>query len=68
MLKPKTWLDTDRAGLTEAVLTMAVEEGVALGYHLAHQLVDQPDEQQLRQAIEEAVMGPQRGADEPAED
>ena len=36
---------------------MAVEEGVALGYHRAHKHVDQPDEQQLRQAIEEAVMG-----------
>lgn len=47
MLRPKTW----------EVLTMAVEEGVALGYHRAHKHVDQPDEQQLRQAIEEAVMG-----------
>ena len=45
-LKPKTW----------EVLRMAVEEGVAYGYQRAHKHTDQPSEEAVKQAIEEAVL------------
>ena len=39
-----------------AVLSRAVEEGVAFGYRRAHKHTDKPDEEALAQAIGQAVM------------
>ena len=38
------------------VLSECVEDGVALGYTRAHKHTDTPTEQQIKEAIEQAVM------------
>lgn len=38
------------------VIARAVEEGVAYGYQRAHKYVAKPDEYQLRETIEQAVL------------
>ena len=39
-----------------AVITRAIDEGVALGYRRAHKHTDAPTEIQMRDALEQAVM------------
>jgi hypothetical protein len=39
------------------ILERAVEEGIERGWNRAHKYVDNPDENAIRQAIGEAVMG-----------
>src|SRR3990167_3294767 len=39
------------------VIARAVEEGVAYGYKRAHKHTDTPDEIQMRDALEHAIMG-----------
>jgi len=45
-LKPKTW----------KVLQQAVEAGVAYGWQRAHKHVEEPSEDAIKQAIEQAVL------------
>lgn len=45
-LKPKTW----------KVLEMAIVEGVACGWQRAHKHVEDPSEEAIKQAIEQAVL------------
>lgn len=38
------------------IVQRAVEEGVAYGYHRAHKHSDSPNENQMKQEVEQAVM------------
>jgi hypothetical protein len=42
---------------TYRILEMAVRDGIAIGYRRAHKHNDNPDQEQLIDAIEQAVMG-----------
>lgn len=42
---------------TYKVLRMAVEQGVSYGWNRAHKYTDKPNEEDIKNAIEEAVMG-----------
>ena len=38
------------------ILNIAIEEGVRQGWHRAHKHVENPSEQNIKEAIEDAVM------------